>query len=540
MAIKGSLKEASLADVCQLLAMGQKTGCLSVTDQSRFGQIFFDRGRITFATIVNRRDRLGDLLVRDGVVSRDDLEEAIDQQAREPDRRLGEILLSRDLIDSDRLREFIQLQIEEAVYYLFTWKQGSFFFEAGQEPDEGEILITLNPESLLLEGARRIDEWSVIEKKIPSLDLIFEVDQERVLGADVELTEAQRTILPYLDGTRSVLDLSEETGLAEFDTGQALYGLLQAGFANRVGQRGTGEERVRETDIEEARNLGIAFYRTGMLEDAAREFRRVLAEQPTDTAARTYLALVFIRQGRHADAVQRLRTVLEETGPEFSTLVNLAYALSRMDRSQDAQLVLEEAESRSPERPEPALARAALCLEDRDAAGAAEALAEYRTRLDPGATPPAAYYHTAVLTAVLLERHEDAAGLAREGLDAHPASPPLLLLAGSLAERRGDAAEAARCYRQAAEEDPKLPQAYKSQGDIAYRRGLHDDALEHYQRAIELAPKLGDDVLTKLGNIHYKRMERDVAVEYWRRALELNPENEIVRNNLDVVEHAGQ
>ncbi|MGH7463042.1 MAG: DUF4388 domain-containing protein, partial [Longimicrobiales bacterium] len=45
MAIKGSLKEASLADVCQLLALGQKTGCLSVADRTRFGQIFFDKGR---------------------------------------------------------------------------------------------------------------------------------------------------------------------------------------------------------------------------------------------------------------------------------------------------------------------------------------------------------------------------------------------------------------------------------------------------------------------------------------------------------------
>jgi hypothetical protein len=45
MAIKGSLREASLPDVLQLLAMGQKTGCLSVTDRNNFGYIYFDRGR---------------------------------------------------------------------------------------------------------------------------------------------------------------------------------------------------------------------------------------------------------------------------------------------------------------------------------------------------------------------------------------------------------------------------------------------------------------------------------------------------------------
>ena len=33
MAIKGSLKEASLPDVLQLLALGKKTGCLAVSDR---------------------------------------------------------------------------------------------------------------------------------------------------------------------------------------------------------------------------------------------------------------------------------------------------------------------------------------------------------------------------------------------------------------------------------------------------------------------------------------------------------------------------
>ena len=60
MAIKGSLKEASLPDVLQLLAMGKKTGCLSVTHRNNFGSIYFDKGKICYAAIVNRRDRLGD------------------------------------------------------------------------------------------------------------------------------------------------------------------------------------------------------------------------------------------------------------------------------------------------------------------------------------------------------------------------------------------------------------------------------------------------------------------------------------------------
>src|SRR5918992_74272 len=94
MAIKGSLKEASLADVCQLLALGLKTGCLSIADRSRFGQIYFDKGRITYARVVNRRDRIGDLLVRDGVLTQDQLTSALLAQNAQPDKKLGELLIS--------------------------------------------------------------------------------------------------------------------------------------------------------------------------------------------------------------------------------------------------------------------------------------------------------------------------------------------------------------------------------------------------------------------------------------------------------------
>src|SRR5215207_3583860 len=94
MAIKGNLREAGLPDELQLLAMGQKSGCLSLTDRSSFGYIYFDRGRITYASIVNRRDRLGDLLVKGGVLTAEQLDQAIDQQSPQRDRRLGDILVA--------------------------------------------------------------------------------------------------------------------------------------------------------------------------------------------------------------------------------------------------------------------------------------------------------------------------------------------------------------------------------------------------------------------------------------------------------------
>jgi len=537
MAIKGSLKEASLADVCQLLALGQKTGCLSITDRSNFGQIYFDQGRITFARVVNRRDRLGDLLVRDGLITHDQLRRAVDQQSRNPDLRLGQILIERRLIEPEQLERYIQQQIEEAVYHLFTWSQGTFYFEVGQTPPEGEHLASINPESLLLEAARRVDEWSLIAKKIPSLDLIFEVEQERVRNAGVELTPEQERILPLLDGTRTVQEIADETGLAEFDVGKAIFGLIQAGFAHRMGARvpRANGNRVREVEVAEHRNLGVAFYRAGMIDEAVREFRQVLELRPDDASAGFHLALLALRQGKEREAVRRLKMLVEASGASYAAFVNLAFAFMRLGRAEDALLALHEAEALRPATPNVALMRAAVYISTGDTDGATETLAEYQLRLKPGDTPKPPFYHFAALVAGLAGRLDMAQSTIEEGVAAHPDCAPLHLLAGAVAERQGDLDRAERYYERAAELDASLPQVHKNLGDIAYRRGDFVAAVEHYKRALGIDPRLGDDIYTKLGNVYYKQGNRDEALRCWRFALELNPANEVVRNNLEAV-----
>src|ERR1043166_8102604 len=236
MAIKGSLKEASLPDVLQLLALGQKTGCLSIADRSNFGYIYFDKGRISYASIVNRRDRLGELLAKHGRITQEQLDAAVHRQGQEGDKKLGQIVVSQQVITQQDLERYMRVQIEESVYYLFTWTQGSFNFEADVRPERQEFTVSINPESLLLEGARRVDEWSLIEKKIPSFDLIFVVDKDRIAISEGKLTDTQQRLLPLLDASRDVNQGIEAAGRGEFEIGKALYGLITAGFVHRAGR----------------------------------------------------------------------------------------------------------------------------------------------------------------------------------------------------------------------------------------------------------------------------------------------------------------
>ena len=95
MAIKGSLKEASLPDVIQLLFLGRRTGCLALADRNNFGTIYFDEGHIIFAAIVNRRDRLGDIMVASGRITPEQLTVAIEQQRGDRDHKLGQIMVEQ-------------------------------------------------------------------------------------------------------------------------------------------------------------------------------------------------------------------------------------------------------------------------------------------------------------------------------------------------------------------------------------------------------------------------------------------------------------
>jgi tetratricopeptide (TPR) repeat protein len=536
MAIKGSLKEASLADVCQLLALGLKSGCLSIADKSRFGQIYFEKGRITYARVVNRRDRIGDLLVRDGLLTQDQLEAALELQASSRDKRLGEILISRGYMKQDDLHLYIRLQIEEAIYHLFTWSRGTFFFEADERP-EADITVSINPDGLLLEAARRVDEWSQIEKKIPSLDLVFEVEHDRFDTADITLTRDQRRIAALFDGTRTVQDVADESNVDEFDVGRTLYGLIQAGFAHRVERKAVAPDAVRgrEAEIMERRNLGIAFYRATMLDDAAREFRRVLELDAADFHARFHLALVSLRAEKYREALRQMKALLEDSGPSFSVFVNMAYALRRIGRPNDALLVLSEAESIKPGTATVSLSRGVAFLEAGDLEDAVASFEEYRQRLSAREQAPAIYFYYASLAYAISGDLSKADQVITEGLGVHGAAAPLLLLAGAIAERRGEYSLAERYYRQVTDEDNNLVHAHKNLGDVAYKRSAHDEAAEHYRRAVGIDPDFGDDVYAKLGNIAYKQRLREEAMRYWQRALEINPDNQVVRNNLDIV-----
>src|SRR5881409_2677384 len=534
MAIKGSLKEASLPDVLQLLALGQKTGCLSIADRSNFGYIYFEKGRICYASIVNRRDRLGDIMVKHGKITQSQLEAAVHRQSKEHGKKLGEILVGMGVITQADLERYMRVQIEESVFYLFTWTQGTFNFEADIRPERQDFLVSINPESLLLEGARRVDEWSLIEKKIPSFDLLFAVDRDRLAISEATLTDTQQRLLPLLDGSRDVHQVIEDSGLGEFEVGKALYGLITAGFLHRAGRTPSAEDaKITDARVEEHRNLGVAFYKTGMLDEAAREFRRVAELRAGDANALFYIGLVALKQARWREAMEALRLAAEKGGSRPAVLHNLGFAYEQLGRLDEAEAAYGEAATRARTDPRVYLGWGVAALKRGDLASAAGRLDRAKELF--GERVPPIWFWARALAAAAVGDFETAEQVAAQAVEAYPQNGVLRNNLAVLKELSGDLTGAEDLVRAARKNEPSLPQLSKNLGDLAYRGSRYDEAWEAYSRAIELAPDLGDDVYFKLGNIAYKRNDRDLAAQLWRKALEINPKHEIVKANLDTL-----
>ena len=168
MSFQGSISELPVPDIIQLVSVSGKTGMFLLLRGSERGSIYLRNGKIVHAEI-------------DGVTG------------------------------------------EEAVYALAIWSTGDFQFTPGKESE----LVTIDKTntSLLMEAARRLDEWKVLARKIPGVDFI-PVLKPRELGEPVTLSPPEWNLVIRIDGRKTVEDLARATSSNSFDTAKVLYGLV--------------------------------------------------------------------------------------------------------------------------------------------------------------------------------------------------------------------------------------------------------------------------------------------------------------------------
>jgi len=165
-------------------------------------------GRAVFATPSNLREQLGMMLLKAGEITSEQLELALRAQkkmhAGGNPIRLGTILVAMGAISRVGLEEKIKHQIRESIYAAIGERGGRFRFFSELDLEEEDILVSMNVEAIILEGARRIEEWSQIKDAIRSYQEIYSINPNPTSSGAIKLTPPEWRILSLLDGRRDV------------------------------------------------------------------------------------------------------------------------------------------------------------------------------------------------------------------------------------------------------------------------------------------------------------------------------------------------
>jgi hypothetical protein len=279
MALKGTLRDFGLSDIFQLIALQKKTGILHLEDRGRKVVVNFFEGKVVGAEALSEKtrekERVGDILLKSRILDRAQLEAALSEQRRTM-KKLGVILVERDLVTPARFTEVFAFQTRETLLRIFQWGTGNYHFDTVKIAWDQEFVTPLSAEFILMEAARVIDEWPGVRKKIPSGDAVFarvpeaegtvlpaeeggaegaeedifgEARPQAYQGGKVRLNPSQSRVYGLVDGVRTVEELSYQTLLGEFEVCKSLIDMAGQGLVRptRIPTSVTRAEEGAET-----------------------------------------------------------------------------------------------------------------------------------------------------------------------------------------------------------------------------------------------------------------------------------------------------
>jgi hypothetical protein len=240
----GVLGPAAVPALLRGLVAARKTGVLRFTRAALAKTVYLSDGRIIFATSNDPDDRLGEMLLRKGVIGYRALEESV--LALQAGKRQGTLLVEHGAIRARDLVEGVREQVQEIVYGLMGWDEGRFEFQEGELPSREVILLHMSTGDLLLEGTRRVQRWGLVRTGVGPLEQRYALSPgSAALLNGISLHKPELALVAALDGVSTLEDICRLSRQPDFLSCRAVWGLWAAGILDRVPQD-TGQAALTE------------------------------------------------------------------------------------------------------------------------------------------------------------------------------------------------------------------------------------------------------------------------------------------------------
>jgi hypothetical protein len=228
----------ALCDIVAIITQAAFRGELLILDEEKTRSIYFDAGSIIGVSTNVPAERLGETLYRFGVVTRDQLEVAL-ESAKASGKRLGETIMELEFVTAEDLFPMMARQLEEVFYTVLQISSGTFYFFDRFEDKAIVHRHNLNASALLMEGVRRMDEMRFFRERVPSEDYI-----PTPTGLPKRPPDALLEVFTRCDGRSSVAEIGRRIGQLEFEVTRAVFQLLCAGFLTVASPRPQGAQAI--------------------------------------------------------------------------------------------------------------------------------------------------------------------------------------------------------------------------------------------------------------------------------------------------------
>jgi uncharacterized protein DUF4388 len=249
MKAKGSLAEHDFPHLVQALHERRWTGVFSLTDAGITKNVVVQDGRMVFASSSSPDERLGELMLRRGRITLRQLADA--GKALVPGKRLGTVLVESGAVSPKDLVRSVVEHTQEIIYGAFQWVEGNYRLDEGGETKEA-IKLNISTPDLIMEGIRRIESWTRIDRAVGGLNAEYErmPDYEVKLG-NASVADEKMALLSGLAEPRTVEAICEAATLPDFEVCRTLWAFRVVGAIRRRG------EAVPETGFSEDDGLGL-------------------------------------------------------------------------------------------------------------------------------------------------------------------------------------------------------------------------------------------------------------------------------------------
>ena len=230
----GKIGPMTFPALVQDLCAEKHTGVLTLKDGASEKSIFIDRGRIVFARSNEIEDRLGSLMIRRGLLTLKDLEDA-SYVSIATGQRLGGVLVSKGIIRPKDLVDGVSEQVKEIVISLFLWTRGAYEMKFGSLPANEVITLKVPTENMILDGVRRINAWARIQLAVGGSETHYKVGPRLgELGDILDLSLEEWTLLSRCEGPVTLAHLCEQSALMDFDVCRLVWAFTVVGMLERL------------------------------------------------------------------------------------------------------------------------------------------------------------------------------------------------------------------------------------------------------------------------------------------------------------------